>query len=85
MKEEIKNLLLQASAEQHLSEFDQEELTAWMKGDLEDEEFFESENTCIWEPYEREDSFSMSQRVWDFYDTLKHLVERVKEIQDENN
>jgi hypothetical protein len=85
MKEEIKNLLLQASAEQHLAEFDQEELTAWMKGDLEDVEFFESENTIFWAPYEWEDSDSVSQRVWDFYDTLKHLVERIKEIQNENN
>ena len=85
MKEEIKNLLLQASAEQHLAEFDQEELTAWIKGDLEDEEFFESENTVFWAPYDYEDSDSMSGLVWNLYDTLKHLVERAKEIQDENN
>jgi hypothetical protein len=85
MKEEIKNLLLQASAEQHLSEFDQEELTAWMNEELEDEEFFESENTVFWAPYEREDSFSVSQRVWDLFYTLKHLVERVNKIQNENN
>ena len=85
MKEEITNLLLQASAEQHLSEFDQEELTAWMNGDLEDAEFFESENTCIWEPFQFEDPDSMSGLIWNLYDTLKHLVERAKEIQDENN
>jgi hypothetical protein len=85
MKQEIKNLLLQASAEQHLSEFDQEELTAWMNGELEDEEFFESENTVVWAPFEFEDSFSISQRVWDLFYTLKHLVERINKIQNENN
>jgi hypothetical protein len=85
MKEEITNLLLQASAEQHLAEFNQEELTAWINGELSDVEFFESENTCVWEPFEYEDSGSMSQRVLDFYDTLKHLVERINKIQNENN
>jgi hypothetical protein len=85
MKEEITNLLLQASAEQHLAEFNQEELTAWINGELSDVEFFESENTCIWEPFQFEDPDSMSGLVWNLYDNLKHLVERVKEIQDENN
>jgi hypothetical protein len=85
MKQEIKNLLLQASAEQHLSEFDQEELTAWMNEELEDEEFFESENTVVWAPFEFEDSFSISQRIWNLYDNLKHLVERANKIQNENN
>ena len=56
-----------------------------MNGELDEEEFFESENTCIWEPYEREDSFSVSQRVWDFYHTLKRLVEHANKIQNENN
>ncbi len=85
MKEEIKNLLLQAAVEQHLAEFNQEELTAWMKGDLEDEEFFESENTVIWEAFQFEDPLSMSGLVWSLYYTFKNLVERIKEIQNENN
>jgi len=85
MKEEIKNLLLQASAEQHLAEFDQEELTAWMKGEMSDEEFFESENTCIWEPFQFEDPDSMSGLVWNLYETLRNLVERANRIQNENN
>lgn len=84
MKEEIQNILLEEAVKLHLSDYDQEELKAWMAGEIDNAEFFESENTIIWEPFEFEDADSMSSRVMDVQDNLKNLVKRVIEINENN-
>jgi hypothetical protein len=97
MKEEIQNILLEEAVKYHLSDYDQEELNAWMAGEMDNAEFFESENTIIWEPFQFEDADSMWGLIWNQQANLEslikrvieirleNLVERIKEIQNENN
>ena len=85
MKEEIQNILLEEAVKYHLSDYDQEELNAWMAGEIDNAEFFESENTIIWEPFQFEDAESMSGLIWNMQATLESLVEHAIKIQNENN
>ena len=82
MKEEITNLLLEEAVKYHLSDYDQEELNAWMAGEIDNAEFFESENTIIWEPFQFEDADSIVilGLIWNQQANLESLVKRVIEI-----
>jgi hypothetical protein len=78
---ELNKLALRFATLQVISVFDNAELDAWLDGKLTDEEFFESDNTGLWEPFEDYSTDSIVEMVDDiqtsyigFYHYAKHIM-----------
>ena len=78
--ERINLIAFDRSASTFLSSYDADELRQWMEGELSDEEFLDSEETSIWEPFENTPFDDIAENITNTARSFYQFAEQIADL-----
>lgn len=78
--ETINEMAYTRAALEVLSDYSDDELTAWVAGELSNEEFFESEDTLLWQPFEYYDPDAAAEVIANLANSFYQFAKQIAEL-----